>query len=183
MAVSAETFERVVTEDQAGRWEIHRGRLREKPGLSFEHNELLILLTAQFAAQIDWQRFTLRSNAGHVRRGGESTYVPDLFVLPRELTAETRGRRSLETYDRPVALVVEIWSPSTGLYDIDEKLSEYRRRGDREIWRFHPYDKTLRAWRRQDDGGYQESAHSGGTVSPVALPDVAIDLDALFAAV
>jgi hypothetical protein len=44
----------------------------------------------------------------------------------------------------------------------------------------HPFDRTLTAWRRQPDGSYTESYYSGGSVQPVALPGVAIDLDTLF---
>ena len=50
-----------------------------------------------------------------------------------------------------------------------------------EIWRLHPYDKTLTTWRRQRDGSYAETVYTGGQVHPVALPGVTIDLDALFA--
>jgi hypothetical protein len=32
----------------------------------------------------------------------------------------------------------------------------------------------------QDDGTYRESVHRGGTISPAALPQVALDLDTLF---
>ena len=63
----------------------------------------------------------------------------------------------------------------------DEKLPEYQRRGDLEIWRIHPYDRTLIAWRRRPDGSYAQTTFTGGVVHPVALPGVAIDLDALFA--
>jgi Uma2 family endonuclease len=77
--------------------------------------------------------------------------------------------------------VVEIWSPSTGTYDIGEKLPDYQRRGDLEIWRIHPYERTVTAWRRQSDGTYAESVFRGRIARPVALPGVAVDLDALFA--
>jgi Uma2 family endonuclease len=87
----------------------------------------------------------------------------------------------LETYTESLPLVVEIWSPSTGQYDLQTKLHEYQRRGDLEIWRIHPYERTLTAWRRQPDGSYAESTHTNGTVKPVALPNVSIDLDGLFA--
>ena len=76
--------------------------------------------------------------------------------------------------------VVEVWSPSTGTFDVDTKLPEYQRRGDLEIWRIHPYDRILTAWRRQADGSYTESIYREGTIQPVALPGVVIDLDTLF---
>jgi Uma2 family endonuclease len=84
-------------------------------------------------------------------------------------------------YREPVPLVVEIWSPSTGSYDIDGKIPEYMNRGDQEIWRLHPYERTLKGWRRQADGSYQEFILSRGIVEPVALSGVTIDLDRLFA--
>jgi Uma2 family endonuclease len=86
----------------------------------------------------------------------------------------------LEVFDQPLPLVVEGWSPSTGGYDINEKLPEYIRRGDQEIWRVHPFDFVLTAWRRQPDETYAESIHTSGTIEPIALPGVIIDLDKLF---
>jgi Uma2 family endonuclease len=77
--------------------------------------------------------------------------------------------------------VVEIWSPSTGDYDVDEKIPEYQRRGDQEIWRIHYFERTLTAWRHQPDGSYLEAEVNDRTVAPVAFPWVTIDLDAVFA--
>ncbi len=35
-----------------------------------------------------------------------------------------------------------------GRVDVESKLPDYRRRGDLEVWRIHPYERTLTAWRR-----------------------------------
>ncbi len=43
-----------------------------------------------------------------------------------------------------------------------------------------PYERTLTAWRRRDDGSYSETVYTGGVVEPVALPGVTIDLGLLF---
>jgi Uma2 family endonuclease len=86
-----------------------------------------------------------------------------------------------EVYSQPVPLVVEVWSPSTGEYDVDTKFPEYRLRGDLEIWRLHPDKRTLTTWRRQPDGTYHEELIRGGIVRPMALPGVSINLDELFA--
>ena len=74
----------------------------------------------------------------------------------------------------------ESWSPSTGTHDMNTKLPLYRERGDAEIWRLHPFDRDVVAWRRQPDGRYTESRVSGGRVTLLALPDVTIDLDKVF---
>jgi Uma2 family endonuclease len=108
-------------------------------------------------------------------------YVPDIAVIPTPAVRALREHPgSLDAYADPLPLVIEIWSPSTGGYDINEKLPDYQRRGDLEIWRVHPYERTLTAWRRRPDGAYIESIYRGGIVRPESLPGVSIDLDALF---
>jgi Uma2 family endonuclease len=182
MPVTDETFERLVLEDPERQWELHCGHLQEKPAMTFGHNETTVLLSAQLLAQIDLGRFVVRINHGHIRRPGRSYYIPDIFVVRRERTIPTDEREdSLEVYNLPALLVVEVWSPSTGGYDVDTKFPEYRARGDLEIWRIHPYKRTLTAWRRRTDGTYDETILTGGTIQPLAVPGVTVDLDALFA--
>lgn len=180
MPVSEQAFRQLALENPSGLWELYCGELRQKPGMTFAHNHAQIRLAAQLLQQLDGQRFDVRSNSGHVRRSPENYFIPDVFVFPVELAVEFRERVVLEWYDAPLPLVVEIWSPSTGDYDIETKLIEYQRRGDLEIWRIHPFDRTLTAWRRQPDGSYVEAHFAGGRIQPVALANVTIDLDALF---
>lgn len=87
----------------------------------------------------------------------------------------------MEIYDAPLALGVEVWSPSTGDYDIDARLSEYQERGDREIWRLRPFEQTLTTWRRRDDGGYDEHKYRRGTVMVGSQPGITVDLHLLVA--
>lgn len=180
MPVSEETYLQIALEDP-NQWELYCGRLRRKPGMSLEHNWIMSELHGTLWLQLDRKQFDVRCNAGHVRISSQSYYIPDVFVIPVELQRPLWGRRGLETYDAALPLVVEIWSPSTGDYDVETKLREYQQRGHLEIWRLHPFERTLIAWRRQPDGSYAESAYTSGIVQPVALPNVTIDLDALFA--
>jgi len=101
--------------------------------------------------------------------------VPDAIRVGQELE-----EYDILFYEDPVPLVVEVWSPSTGDYDVEEKLREYQRRGDVEIWRIHPYEHTLTVWRLQTDGNYSETLSRAGQVQLAALPNASIDLDALF---
>ena len=180
MAVSEQTFRQLALEEP-GQWELHCGHLRRKPTMTFAHNDVAFELAYRLRQQLDRSRFTVRHGMGHVRRSAENYYIPDVFVVPTDLTRPLRGRRDvLEAYDAPLPLVVEVWSPSTGEYDVDSKLPEYQRHGDLEVWRVHPFDRTLTAWRLQVDSSYVESFYAGGTVQPVALPEVTIDLDTLF---
>lgn len=181
MPVSEQTFLQLALEDPEGHWEWHCGFLRRKPGMTAEHNSGMFELAFRLANQLDRNQFRVRCNAGHVRRSPENYYIPDVFVIPADLERGQRDTRRLETYADPMPLVVEIWSPSTGDYGVESKLPEYQRRGDAEIWYIHPFDRTLTAWRRQPDGTCVEAVYtSGGTVQPVALPGVTIDLDTLF---
>lgn len=180
MPVSERTFLQLALEEP-GQWELHCGNLRRKPSMTYEHNAVAFEPAFRLRQQLDRSQFEVRVGMGHVRRSAENYYIPDVFVIPKQLTRPLRGRRNvLEAYDGPLPLVVEVWSPSTGDYDVDSKLPEYRRRGDLEIWRIRPFDRTLTAWRRQPDGGYAESHHTGGPVRPGALPSLTIDLDTLF---
>lgn len=181
MPVSERTYRQVALEDPEGQWELDRGCLRRKPAMTFEHNQVASELFFALRQQLDPRSYNVRMNMGHVHLPSGSYYIPDVFVVPVELQQPLRGRRVLETYDAPLPLVVSVWSPSTGDYDIETKLREYQRRGDPEIWLVHPYDRTVTAWRRQPNGGYASPLHAGGVLRPATLPGVSIDLDALFA--
>jgi Uma2 family endonuclease len=182
--ISNEAYERLALSQPERKWELWDGHLREKPGMTYAHNSLAARLSQILGAQLDWSEFEVRTDAGHVHRPNSTYVVPDLFVLPiAHVTPHLRQPDVLEVYDQPLPLVVEVWSRSTGDYDVAEKLGVYQRRGDREIWYFHPYEHTLTAWRRQPDGNYEKSIFTSGIVRPVALPGVEIDLEALFSGI
>ena len=182
MPVSAQTYACVALEDPDGQWDLRRGRLREKPAMTVAHNRIGVRVGYQLLRQLDWDEFEVRINAGRVRYGEKTYYVPDVLVVPTRLAQALAERADiLEAYAEPLPLIVEVWSPSTGGYDVEEKLPEYRRRGGRGIWRIHPFERSLTAWRRQGDGTYAESISRRGTIEPAALPGVTIDSDALFA--
>jgi Uma2 family endonuclease len=182
MRVSEKEFRKLAVEDPSGHWELHHGVLRQKPGMSYEHNDVAMRLVLRFGSQLDEREFRIRCNMGHVRRSSESYYIPDVHVVPTALFQAGRQRnpRSLEAYASSLPLVIEVWSPSTGDYDVETKIPEYQQRGDLEIWRIHPYDHTLTTWRRQLDGSYTKTLYTEGSVHPIALPHVVIDLDSLF---
>jgi Uma2 family endonuclease len=167
--------------DPQGQWELLHGELREKPRMSVEHGGAMVSLVKQLMQQLDLGVHTLRINHARLRRSADTYYVPDIAVIPTTLEQALLARpKSLDAYAEPLPLVIEIWSPSTGDYDVTAKLPDYQRRGDQEIWYVHPYERTLKVWSRNSDGSYAESTHYGGVVRPRSLPGVAIDLDALF---
>ena len=180
--ISEQEYQRLALDTPDVQWELHRGELREKPGMSAEHNDVMTELVYQLRGQLDRRHFRVRVNSARTRRTSENYYIPDLLVVPAALEHPQRGQPgTLEIYDAPLPLVVEIWSRSTGVYDIDSKLPEYQARGDKEIWRIHPYDRTLSAWVRQPEGSYARTDYQGGIVRPTTPPNVEIDLVVLFA--
>ena len=181
MKASGAAFEKLALEEPNGLLELYCGEVRRKPSMTSKHNDYMLELGYSLRHQLPRDRFRVRVNAGHARRSARNYFVPDVLVVPFEMAAPLLPRSDvLEAYSDPLPLIVEIWSPSTGRYDARDKLPEYRRRGDLEIWFIHPYERTLTAWRRQPDGTYSESVYRGGVIQPVALPNISIDLDALF---
>jgi Uma2 family endonuclease len=182
MVVRARTVEEIMLEEPDRFWEVHRGRLREKPAMSESHNRVIWRLIRDLSTQLDPARFEARVNMGRVRYGATTYYIPDIYVVPVVGPTTIRNQPyKLEVFDQPLPLVVEGWSPSTGGYDVNEKLPEYKGRGDREIWRLHVLDFALTAWRRQPDGTYVDTIHHSGKIVPIALPGVVFNLDDLFA--
>ena len=183
MPVSEQTYERVALEDPDGHWELVCGRLRRKPGMTFEHYGAARMLVHLLNLQLDVRDFVIDKDGPRLRISTGTYFIPDVCVISRTLFERRRQElpRGFEMYEEPMPLVVEVWSPSTGEYDVEEKLREYQWRGDLEIWRIHPYEKTLTRWQHQPDGSYHESSQRGGAARPATLPNVSIDLNSLFA--
>ena len=180
--MSGKTYERLALAEPDRKWELRDGFLREKPGMTAAHNELEMQLGYMLMSQLDRANYRVRVDSGRVHRPGATYFIPDVLVVPTALVTPLLDQHDvLEVYDQPLPLVIEVWSRSTGDYDVAEKIAVYQQRGDLEIWRIHPYEQTLTAWRRQPDGAYIESVYRGGMVRPESLPGVEIDLDVLFA--
>jgi Uma2 family endonuclease len=164
------------------RLELFRGHLREKPPVSVEHGHVIMSLARLLFRQLDPAQFWVSVGQTRLRVSSDTYYIPDIVVAPAALERALRATpHVLDAYPQPMPLVVEVWSPSTGGYDLNVKLADYQRRGDLEIWYLHPYQRFLRTWRRQPDGAYAESIFQSGTVRAESLPDFEFDVEVLFA--
>ena len=124
MAVTERTYRALVLEDPDREWELHRGRLREREPMPASHDQSGINLAAVLVPQLDRKEFTIRVGSGRLMRSEESYYIPALCVVPMRLVSAQLGLVDwLEVYAEPLPLVLEIWSPSTGRYDL-EKIAE-----------------------------------------------------------
>jgi Uma2 family endonuclease len=180
MVVSVDEYERRSLAEPDRRWELHDGVMVEKPTMSMGHDLAQLELVRQLLHQLDATEYKVQF-AARLRTSDGRFFIPDVCVTPVSQIEADPNRRRLNAYAEPMPLVIEVWSPSTGGYDIDDKLPAYQARGDREVWRLHPFERTLTVWRRQSDGTYSEQSISDRFVSPVAFPWVTIDLDAVFA--
>lgn len=135
--------------DTAGQWELVRGHVREKPGMSVRHGVVNMRFLEMLLRQLDRGEYGLSTTHARLRRSADTYYVPDIVVIPATMQqALLEHPDTLDAYPKPLPLVVEVWSPSTGRYDILEKLPDYQARGDLEIWYVHPRELILTAWRR-----------------------------------
>jgi Uma2 family endonuclease len=183
--VTYEEYEELALRELDQFWELHDGVLVRKPDelMTTRHNRVMDHLAWQLYRQLDHDLYEVRLNNARARRRSRFAYIPDVLVVPVALVRRNIAEQPtrLEAYEEPLPLVVEVWSPSTGGYDVNSKLPEYQRRGDLEVWRLHPIERTVTAWRRQADGSYIEVSYTGGVVDLHGLPGVAIDIDLLFA--
>ena len=178
--MSEHAYREFVLSTPQGAWELHDGRLVEKPGMTWKHGSIVTRLIIALGRQLDPAAYRVFTEL-RVRRPSDTIFLPDLMVVPTDYGKDIADLPDLAIFSAPLPLVVEVWSPSTGDYDVDTKIPVYRQRGDLEIWRIHPYEHTLTSWRRQPDGSYEVTEHHGGVISLAALPGVVIDLDPLFA--
>jgi Uma2 family endonuclease len=176
--MSEQAYREFALGDKSSQWELVDGHLRERPGMSATHGKVMMRLVVSLANQLDDAAYSVRAQHARLRVSSETYYMPDIAVIPTAFEWPLLVHpNSLDAYADPLALVVEIWSPSTGRYDM---LPDYQHRGDLEIWYVHPVERTLTAWRRRPDGTYSETTYRSGIVLAETLPDIAIDLDTIF---
>jgi Uma2 family endonuclease len=178
--MSEQEYQELVFRDGDHIWELWDGVLVEKPTMSMRHDNFASYLGNQLMNQLDQNEYRVNVNGGKTRYTARNYLVPDVVVIPAAYQMPfEEDPRAFNAFNEPLPLVVEIWSRTTGPYDVEAKLPVYRERGDLEIWYLHPYNRTLTVWRHQPDGSYAEDHYTGGIVPVTSLPGVAVDLAAL----
>lgn len=79
--ISEAEYARIVLADQDHQWELVEGQLRQKPGMSWDHSQIVGLLNYLLRNQLDAQQFTVFFDT-RVRRMSSSIFIPDIAVIP-----------------------------------------------------------------------------------------------------
>jgi len=79
-------------------------------------------------------------------------------------------------------LIVECLSPSNRKGSIQELLADYARIAAPEVWLLDPKPAGFTSYRYESGALRQALAMERGRVTPLLLPNVTVDLDALWAA-
>jgi Uma2 family endonuclease len=179
--MSEEAYQTFVLSTMESRWELHDGVLVEKPGRTWDHSCIVTDLGFFLMDQVNRSDYRVFFGL-RVRNPPATIFVPDVMVVPAHFGDAFRDLDDvLAIFADPLPFVAEGWSSLEFGYDVDAKIPIYQQRGDLEIWRIHPYERTLRCWVHQPDGTYQATVYSGGVIKLAALPGVEIDLERLFA--
>jgi Uma2 family endonuclease len=176
--LSEQEYRELALEEEDRSWELWDGVLVEKPWMSAQHNAVAFYLGVALANQLDDRVYRITVNGDRAQVSSRSFFIPDVMVIPVIYQASL-DPNDLGAYADPLPLVVEVWSPTTGRYDIEAKLPAYRQRGDLEIWFIYHDEGAVTVWRKQPDGTYADTRYTAGIVPVASLPGVTIDLDAL----
>src|SRR3954454_19488453 len=113
--MSEEAYQRFVLSGVEGVWELHDGRLVEKPGMTFRHGQIPMLLGHFLLSQLDRDAYQVVSEL-RVRRSSVTVFMPDLMVVPAAYSEEIR--------DQPVLAIFSDSSTTGGrsLVSLDRRL-------------------------------------------------------------
>ena len=88
--ISEEAYRQFALGDPSGQWELHHGQLREKPGMSVEHGDIMMVLAALLHNQLDRNVFRVRAHHARLRRSADTYYVPDIAIIPTPMERALR---------------------------------------------------------------------------------------------
>lgn len=168
-----------VTDHSARLIEFDDGYLEVLPMPTDEHQLLLKILVRLFDRVVDplggmllFAPLRLRLRDGKIRE-------PDMLVL-----LDARDPRRQNRYWVGADLVLEVVSTDRPERDLVEKRREYEQAGITEYWIVNPINRTITVLALRDGAYTEHGVFSRGSVATsVLLPEIAISVSDLFAAV
>jgi Uma2 family endonuclease len=166
--------------------EIVHGESRIMPPPNERHADLIDELSDILRTQLDRREHRVTSaGAGLGIERVPLTYrIPDLMVFRTEARRWDREQKAgNDPYIWTVPeLIVECLSPSNRKGSIQELLADYARAEVPEIWLLDPKQPQFTSYRFESGVLKPSLAMKSGLVTPMLLPNVAVDLAALWAA-
>ncbi|MEE4377583.1 MAG: Uma2 family endonuclease [Candidatus Competibacteraceae bacterium] len=180
------------------RWSVDEYHRMGELGVLGDHERLELIegdiikmapIGSRHASQVNRLNWVLNQNlnrAGLAIVAPQNPVVLDEYSEPEPDIAVLRWRDDFYQSAHPgpnnVLLMIEV-SDSTVKADRQVKAPLYARHGIPEYWIVDITAQRLEVYREPMEGHYQQTTeHQAGTVSPVMLPEVVIDLVALFPA-
>ncbi len=172
------------TEDD--RFELIAGEVYDmSPAPSRRHQQISVELSRQIANHLAGRQcsvyvapFDVRLAEAYEADDETSTVVqPDIAVICDHKKLDDKGCKGAPDF------IAEIISPYTASKDNITKAALYEKHGVKEYWIVHPIDNILIIRRLGEHGKYSPADfyEGKGTLALAVLPDLEIDLDALFA--
>jgi Uma2 family endonuclease len=179
------TYSDYLTWPEGERWEIIDGTPYLQAAPSWQHQAVSTELLRQFANYLQGKSCQVFSAPFDVRipdeneKDEETTFVvqPDIVVV-----CERERLRGTGYYGAP-SLIIEISSFSTSKKDKILKFNKYEKAGVREYWIVEPDGKVISVFTLQENQRYgrPETYSEEGRIKVSILPDLIIDLAAVFA--
>ena len=166
--------------------EIVHGESRMMPPASQRHIDLIEELADILKSQLDPREYRVTSSGAGlgIERSPLTYRIPDLMVFRQEARRQDRARNAGNDpyiWTAP-DLLVECLSPSNRKGAVQELLTDYAQIAVPEVWLLDPALPQFASYRYRS-GALQESQKiTHGRVTPLLLPNVTVDLAALWAA-
>jgi Uma2 family endonuclease len=166
------------TPDDGKRYEIIGGELIVSAAPVRPHQKLLYRFTRLVGDHVDERGFgEVYFAPVDVEFSEEDVVQPDLLFLRADRLDIYQGN----TVYGPPDVVLEIHSPSSSARDKTDKFALYERGGVREYWQADPAGRTLTIHWLNESGRYERVEPVDGVLRSRVLPDLRIDVAALFA--
>jgi Uma2 family endonuclease len=149
-----------------------------------KHIDLIDKLLNILLSQIDTREYRVTASGGGlgIERAPLTYRIPDLVVF--RAGAYRRNRAQTAQNDPYIwtvpEMIVECLSPSNRKGSVQGLLADYARIAAPEVWLLDPKPPQFTSYRYESGALKQWMTTRNGRVTPLLLPDVAVDLDELW---
>jgi Uma2 family endonuclease len=140
------------------------------------------LIVHRLAVVLD--RAIVESGRGLVLESPLDVYFDEQNILQPDVVVLLRDRKDLlssKNLEGAPNLAIEVVSPSSSAFDRRRKRDLYARHGVPEYWVVDPAARTVTIYGEARDGRYQTEHTDSNVAVSATIPDLSVELSALFA--